>query len=119
MNIQKLPLAQRLERMANGCVAHPEYIASAIQTMTHTPLAAYLHDFEQERARVMALMEPWGATDNMAYQEMAAFVRDLRCTPDGAQIAAEVAEYLAAPLLRCYRDREADYGSPIDNNSAG
>lgn len=35
MNIQKLPLAERFERMAKGCVAHPEYIASAIQTMAH------------------------------------------------------------------------------------
>lgn len=119
MNIQKLPLAQRLERMANGCVAHPEYIASAIQTMANIPIAAYLHDFELERVRVMELIGPWGATDNMTYQEIAAFVRDLRRTPDGAQIAAEVADHLAAPLLRCYRERMKNYGSPIDQIAAG
>lgn len=119
MNIKRLPLAERFERMANGRVAHPEYNASAIQTMAHTLIAVYLHDFEPERARVMELIGPWGATDNMTYQEIAAFVRDLRRTPDGVQIAAEVADHLAAPLLRCYRERMTDYGSPIDQIAAG
>lgn len=118
MNIQRLPLAERFERMGNGYPAHPEYIARAIQTMAHTPISVYLHDFELERARLMELMEPWGATEDMTYQEMAAFIRDLRRTPDGAQIAAEVADHIAAPLLRCYKEREADYGQ-MDENPAG
>lgn len=119
MNIQRLSLDERLRRMANGCVAHPEYNASAIQTMAHTPISTYLYDFELERARLMELIRPWGATDNMTYQEIAAFIRDLRRTPDGAQTAAEVADHLATPLLRCYRERIKDYGSPIDQIAAG
>lgn len=59
MNSQRLSLDERLRRMANGCVA-PEYIASAIQAMANIPIAAYLHDFELERARVMELIGPWG-----------------------------------------------------------
>lgn len=111
MNIQKLPLAERFERMADGCVAHPEYNASAIQTMAHIPISVYLHDFELARARLMELLKPWGATDDMSYQEVAAFVRDLQHTPYvGAAVTAEVADHLAAPLLRCYQERKDDYG---------
>ena len=111
MNIKRLPLAERFERMANGRVAHPEYNASAIQAMAHTLIAVYLHDFEPERARVMELIGPWGATDNMTYQEISAFVRDLRHTPYvGAAIAEEAAELMAAPLLNCFKMRRDDYG---------
>lgn len=97
--------------MANGCVAHPEHIASAIQTMAHIPISTYLRDFELERARLMELIKPWGATDNMAYQETAAFLRDLRHTPYvGTAIAEEAAELMAAPLLNCFKMRRDDYG---------
>lgn len=111
MNIQKLPLAERFERMANGCVAHPEYIASAIQTMAHIPISTYLRDFELERARLMELIKPWGAADNMTYQEISAFLRDLRHTPYvGTAIAEEADELMAAPLLNCFKMRRDDYG---------
>lgn len=111
MNIQRLPLAERLQRMEDGYPAHPEYNASAIQTMAHTPISVYLHDYELARARLMELLKPWGAADDMTYQEAAAFVRDLQHTPYvGAAIAAEVADHLAAPLLRCYQERKDDYG---------
>lgn len=118
MNIQKLPLTERLQRIEDGYPAHLEYNASAIQTMAHTPISVYLHDYELARARLMEILKPWGATDNMSYQEIAAFIRDLQHTPQvGAAIAAEVADHLAAPLLHCFSEREADYGA-IDKGSA-
>lgn len=116
MSIQRLPLAERLQRIENGYPAHLEYNACAIQAMAHTPIVTYLHDFELERVRLMELLKPWGATDQMSYQETAAFVRDLRRALGGAQIAAEVAEHLAAPLLHCYRERKGAYG-PIDQTT--
>ena len=57
------------------------------------------------------LIKPWGAADNMTYQEISAFVRDLRHTPYvGAAIAEEAAELMAAPLLNCFKMRRDDYG---------
>lgn len=108
MNIQRLPLAERLQRMEDGYPAHPEYNASAIRTMAHTPISVYLHDYELARARLVELLKPRGAADDMTYQEAAAFVRDLQCM--GAAVAAEVADLLAAPLLHCVERRKDDYG---------
>lgn len=111
MLIQKRPLSQQLNNLKTGCMAHPEYVHSAIQTMAETPLRIYLNNFDESRIRLSRLLQLTPQEEQtLTYRDTARRIAILRKTwPD---IAAAAAEILAAPLRKCYQERKDAYGKP-------
>lgn len=114
MDIQKLPLAQRLERMKTGLSPYPEFSAAAIRAMAHMPIAVYLKDYEEQRSRLKAILKLSAPKmEQITYEEIATEIGNLRLKPGEAQNAADAARLLAAPLVTYFQEqlrRAGQYG---------
>lgn len=95
MNIQKLPLAERIECCRDGCVAYPEYIPSIILSLGETPVMEYLAGISPEQRQRFS--ELTGIRDKgYTYQQAA-----LRISKLNPELAFEAARILAEPMIRC------------------
>ena len=56
MNIAKLPLAERLNRLDSGLAAHKDYIPSLSDSVKAIKIADYLADYDEERGRLQRRM---------------------------------------------------------------
>ncbi len=73
MQIEKMPLDDRLARMLNGYSAYTEYIPCVLRSFASMPVSAYLAPYEGQWKRLCTLL---GITeladkDRMTYQETA------------------------------------------------
>lgn len=109
MNITKLPLAHRLDRLGRDEPAYPEWAAHIVQRIADTPIISYLWGCPIEFEQLAALLglSPRQLT-GMTYADVAAHVNEwyTSYSPDEPQrhaAALQAAELLAAPLLREYR----------------
>lgn len=109
MRIKKLPLFDRLGRLAQGQPAYPEHAASVVRRVACTPIASYMADCPGELARLGAAL---GLTQeriaSMTYADVAAhigrwYVSYSAAEPQRHAAAVQAAELLAAPLLQEYR----------------
>lgn len=97
MKIQKLPLAERIQRSRDGRAAYPEYIPSIISGLGNMPVPDYLAGLDasrQERFRALASL----SCDSFTYQRAALRISQL-CKTSPA-LAAEATRILAAPMIR-------------------
>lgn len=98
MKIQKLPLAERIQRSRDGRAAYPEYIPSIISGLGNMPVPDYLAGLDasrQERFRALAGL----SRGSFTYQWAALRVSQLfRTSP---ALADEAMRILAAPMIRC------------------
>lgn len=109
MKIKKLPLFDRLGRLAQGQPAHPEYAASVVRRVAETPIASYMASCPGELARLgaaLGLLPERIAT--MTYADVAAhigrwYVSYSADEPQRHAAAVQAAELMAAPLLQEYR----------------
>lgn len=100
MEIQRLPLAERLQDCKNGRTGYPEYIPCVIRQLAEMPVLDYLGGMHLKwKCRFIDLLA-FGAS-NPSYQCAAQKIRRLYQTEPKA--AAEAMRILAAPM-RHYQD---------------
>ena len=109
MKITKLPLTDRLGRLANDQPAYPEWAAAIVQRIANTPITSYMAGCPTELDQLKELL---GLTpeqvNGMTYSDMAARINKwyTSYTADAPQryaAALRAVELLAAPLLREYQ----------------
>ena len=120
MKIKKLPLFDRLGRLAQGQPAYPEYAASVVRRVADTPITAYMASCPGELARLgaaLGLLPERVAV--MTYADVAArigrwYVSYSADEPQRHAAAVQAAELMAAPLIyeyhRCAPPSDDDDG---------
>lgn len=109
MNITKLPLAERLDRLGRGEPAYPEWAEAIIRRVANTPIIAYMADCSAELEQLGALLElTQEQVGGMTYADVAAHISTwyTSYTADEPQrhvAALQAAELLSAPLLHEYQ----------------
>lgn len=98
MDLEKLPLAQRIQRCQEGRTAYPEYIPSIIRAFGELPLAEYLS--EPERQRLLNII---GYPDYPGWTFQWAALRIREMGIKNSKQAAEAMRILAKPMER-YND---------------
>lgn len=98
MNIQKLPLAERIQRCRDGGTAYPEYIPSIIRGLGEMPVMDYLACLpKQQQRRFADLSGAWYR--DCTYQQAALYIEKLTVPA----WAGEAMRILAEPMIR-YND---------------
>lgn len=103
MEIRRISLADRLDRLNGGEAAHPEYDGAVIQSMAHMPIIQYLGDdafYELQR-----IMEVWAGWE---YQTVAKAIADRLWPPEAM---SQILRLLAAPVVQieeAYRQSKTD-----------
>lgn len=98
MNIEKLPLAERVRRCQSGATAYPEYIPSIIRRLGEMPVMEYMAGLDPEQQRRFSDLVSICHEDS-AYQWAALRIAELR----SPSAAAEAMRILAEPMIR-YED---------------
>lgn len=100
MNIKKLPLSDRLERLHSGLPAHEEYYPSIISDIAHTPITAYMDSFntDWEPLHDYLCLER-AIPDELTYTEAVAYVAVWYQSDRMRKYALEAMRMLAAPLI--------------------
>lgn len=109
MRIKKLPLADRLGRLAQGQPAYPEHAASVVRRVADTPITVYMATCPGELARLgaaLGLLPERLAT--MTYADVAAHIGQWYTSysadePQRHAAAVQASVLLAAPLIYEYR----------------
>ena len=109
MNITKLPLSARLDRLGRDEPAYPEWAEAITRRVAKTPITSYMADCPAELDQLGAAL---GLTQEqvggMTYADVATYISPwyTSYSPDEPQrhaAALQAVELLAAPLLREYQ----------------
>lgn len=103
MEIRRLSLYDRLERLNGGEAAHPEYDGAVIQGMAHMPIIQYLGD--DAFYNLQHIMEVWAGWE---YQTVAKAIADRLWPPEAM---SQILRLLAAPVVQieeAYRQGKID-----------
>lgn len=109
MRIKKLPLADRLGRLAQDQPAYPEHAASVVRRVAETPIASYMGACPDELAQLGAVLElDQEQVGSMTYADVAAhigrwYVSYSADEPQRHAAAVQASVLLAAPLIYEYR----------------
>lgn len=113
MQIEKMPLDDRLARMLNGYAAYTEYIPCVLRSFASMPVSVYLAPYEGQWERLCALL---GITelvdkDRMTYQETADRIYQ-RWTENSRQdlSMAEAVFILSVPFRDYFEGRNEIHG---------
>ena len=93
MDVIKLPLAERIQRLKEYEPAHPEYITRSIQAMGRTPLTTYFAALPYE----LKWLEDLIGSIDCTYQQAALRVQRLR--KDDPAKANRAVQLLIVPLI--------------------
>lgn len=108
MRIKKLPLFDRLGRLAQGQPAYPEYAASVVRRVAETPIASYMGACPDELAQLGAVLElTQEQVSSMSYADVAAHINRWYTSysadePQRHAAAVQASVLLAAPLFHEY-----------------
>lgn len=110
MKVNKIPLEQRLTRIKEGYPGDPDFIVSAIKSMANIPIRVYLNSFEKERIRLRQILNITEEEEKeMTYKDVAIRIKKRRKDRE------EAVRILAAPVKRCYEERNYAYGNGTEN----
>lgn len=112
MQIEKIPLDDRLARILNGYAAYTEYIPCVLRSFASMPVSAYLAPYEEEWERLCALLEitELADTDRMTYQEAAAIIHRNRTENKRDLAMAEAVFILSVPFWDYFEGRDETHG---------
>lgn len=102
MNIQELPLKDRLAALDQGHPAHREYIPALLAALADMPVSAYLTNYPAELERLAAIVRyPLRYMSELTYQDIAIRIQVMyeQRLPAGA----EALDILAKPFVEVYR----------------
>lgn len=106
MTIQKLPLAERLERIKNGLSPYPGIAIEAVRAMAQIPITTYLQDFDEELSQLPCLLNvPAYKSDKMTYEQAATAIYLRRLAVGSTQHVCRAAEMLAAPFVKYCKEK--------------
>lgn len=109
MKIAKLPLADRLGRLASDQPAYPEWAAAIVQHIANMPITSYMENCAAELDQLREILELTPEqVRGMTYSDMAARISKWYTSysadaPQRYAAALRAVELLAAPLLREYQ----------------
>lgn len=112
MQIEKMPLDDRLARILNGYAAYTEYIPCVLRSFASMPVSDYLAPYEGKWERLCALLEitEIADKDRMTYQETAACIHQ-RWTENKRDLAmAEAVFILSVPFWDYFEGRDETHG---------
>ena len=98
MNIEKLPLAERIRRHKSGQPAYPEYIPGIIRNLGEMPVADYLAGLDQKQQQ--RFFELISCPECSQYTYQWAAMQVCRLYKTRPELAAEAMRILAAPMIR-------------------
>lgn len=110
MQIEKLPLDERIAQMKNGYYAHPEYVPAAIRSFAEIPIAVYLSEYPDKLDRLPGLLGmPKEKVRRMTYRDIAneIYHRWLENQRDLSMVEAII--ILSLPFRNCYEERKNIY----------
>lgn len=110
MQLQKMPLEERIARMKNGYYAHPEYVSAAIESFAQMPITSYLSEYPDRLKKLSACV---GITEkrmqDMSYREVAALIyQRWRVNPRNLGLVEAIIT-LTLPFDQCYEERKHIY----------
>ena len=109
MRIKKLPLADRLDRLANNQPVYPEHTAHITRRVADMPITSYMADCPAKLEQLQALLElTQEQGGSMTYADVAAHINRWYVSysadkPQRHAAAIQAAGLMAAPLLNEYR----------------
>ncbi len=112
MQIEKMPLDDRLARMLNGYPAYTEYIPCVLRSFASMPVSDYLAPYEGQWNRLCALL---GITeladkDRLTYQETAGRICQGWTENRQDLSMAEAVFILSVPFRYCFEGRDETHG---------
>ena len=112
MQIEKMPLDDRLARILNGYAAYTEYIPCVLRSFASMLVSDYLAPYEGKWERLCALL---GITeladkDRMTYQEAAAIIHRNRTENKRDLAMAEAVFILSVPFRDYFEGRNKTHG---------
>lgn len=104
--VNKIPLAKRLERLREGHAGDPAYITSAIYTLANIPIREYLRAYPDDFHNLKQLL---GVTEDelerMVFRDVAKDTYKVGCRPGTKWRMIGAMEVLAKPLADYYAKR--------------
>lgn len=106
MRYQKIPLEEQLNRLAENCRVHPEYVPCAIHLWGEMPIADYFGSTEEGEARCKELMRmlklPSGKASELTYCDIADRIHFWRQGGMHGYRVKRALQLLAEPLAEGY-----------------
>ena len=109
MQIQKMPLKDRMARMQNGYPAYPEYIPCVLRSFASLPVSDYLAGCGGKWETLCRLLGIRENKDRLTYQEAAAIIRQRRRENPMDLEMAEAVFILSLPFGNYFEERNAAY----------
>lgn len=108
MQIEKISLEERLERLRDGLCAHQEYYAVEIYRFANLPITTYLGNNEEELRQLASHMNiSCDELRTMTYKQVARDIND-KIYNCGDTFWCSAGEVLVLPLMRAYNCQTAN-----------
>ena len=113
MEVKKLPMAERLRKLAAGYPAHAEFPPCAIWSFANTPMSAYLAGFDTELTALAEILGIWPEEfENYTYKEVACELMELRDSAECGEFFGEAVLNLTAPIRFFWNARKTRLEKP-------
>lgn len=109
MEVKKLPIAERLQKIKDGYPAHAEFVPCAIWSFANMPMSAYLDGFDMEMtALAESLGIPMDEFVTSTYKEITCQLVELKESPLYGDLFPDAVIHLMAPIRHFWHTRR-DY----------
>lgn len=110
MQIEKIPLDDRLARMLNGYAAYTEYITCVLCSFASMPVSDYLAPYEGKWERLCHILGITENADRLTYQEAAALIHRNRTENREDLSMVEAIAILSVPFRDYFEGRNEIHG---------
>lgn len=110
MQIQKMPLRDRLARMLNGYPAYPEYIPCVLRSFASMPVSDYLAGCGDKWETLCNLLGIRKNRDRLTYREAAAIIWHRRMEDPLDLEMAEAVLILSLPFRNYFEEGNGTHG---------
>lgn len=105
--VKKLPIKERLGKLAAGYPAHAEFPQCAIWSFANIPMSAYLAGFDAETTALAEILGiPKDEFENYTYKEVACELTELRDSAEYEDFFGEAMLHLTAPIRHYWNTRK-------------
>lgn len=113
MEVKKLPMAERLGKLAAGYPAHAEFPPCAIWSFANTRMSAYLSGFDTEMTALAEILGiPEDELENYTYKEVACELMELRDSSEYGEFFGKAVLHLTAPIRFFWNARKTRLEKP-------
>lgn len=113
MEVEKLSMAERLQKIKDGYPAHVEFPPCAIWSFANTPMSAYLDGFDTEMTALAEILGIFPEEfENYTYKEVAHELMELRDSGEDGELFGEAVLHLTAPIRFFWNARKSRLEKP-------